>query len=133
MKKLINSFVVMLMSIATIIAQDVEGCKDHPLLTRMPDYYISECGQKYDRLDFINSTGKDIVLEGKLTNIMYKMNTESGRPEPSYFQILKNYSNAILNIGGKKIYENGDIGGLIDALIAKGIDKTRLHEINLNI
>jgi OmpA-OmpF porin, OOP family len=112
MKKLILSFAVMLLFITTIIAQDAEGCKDHPLLTRMPDFLISECEQNYNQLDFVNYNGmKDSVIEGNLTYISYKMNPESEKTEPTYLQIIKNYSNAILKIGGKKIYESVDVGG----------------------
>lgn len=99
------------MSIATIIAQDAENCNDHPLFNRMPDYFISECSQNFNSLDFLNAEGEDIVLEGNLTHIVYQMDTESGKPEPSYLQIIRNYGNAILKIGGKKIYENADGGG----------------------
>jgi OmpA-OmpF porin, OOP family len=111
MNKLIVLSAIILVSISNGFAQDAEGCKDHPLLTRMPEYYISECSQNYKQLDFVNSKGEDIVLEGNLTYIWYMMNLESGKPEPSYFQIIKNYSNAILKIGGTKIYENVDYGG----------------------
>jgi len=111
MKNKITLLVLMLIIITAGFAQDYEGCKDHPLLTRMPEYYITECAQNYNQLDFVNANGEDIVLEGNLTYIWYTMNTESGKTEPSYFQIIKNYSNAILKIGGKKIYENVDYGG----------------------
>jgi OmpA-OmpF porin, OOP family len=111
MKKSVISLLFMLVSITLTIAQDAEGCKDHPLFTRMPEYYITECKQNFDQIDFVNSAGEDIVLEGNLTYIAYSMNLESGKPEPSYLQIIRNYSNAVLKIGGTKIYENADVGG----------------------
>lgn len=111
MNKLIVLIAIMVMSFLKSFAQDTEGCKDHPLLTRMPDYFITECSQNYSQLDFLNAKGEDIVLEGNLTYMWYVMNLDSGKPEPSYFQIIKNYSNAILKIGGTKIYENVDYGG----------------------
>jgi OmpA-OmpF porin, OOP family len=100
----------MLYSISNGFAQDTEGCKDHPLLTRMPEYFISECSQNFNKLEFFHTKGESVMLEGNLTYIWYIMNTESGKPEPSYFQIIKNYSNAILKIGGKKIYEDSGLG-----------------------
>lgn len=106
MNRLIIYLAVMLTGLSTAIAQDAAGCKDHPLLTRMPGYFISECSQNYDKLDFLNTSGEDVVLEGTLTYIWYVFNTESGNSEPSYFQIIKNYANAILKTGGKKIYED---------------------------
>ena len=114
MKKLILFGLLLFTGLSFVKAQiptDAEGCKDHPLLTRMPDYFISECWQRFDQLDFVNATGEELKLEGNLTYIGYSMNAESGKPAPSNVQIIKNYSNAILKIGGKKIYENFDIGG----------------------
>jgi OmpA-OmpF porin, OOP family len=110
MKNLIILLEIMFICISTVFAQDAEGCKDHPLLTRMPEYYISECGQNYNQLEFFNAKGESVTLEGNLTYIWYIMNLESGKPEPSYFQIIKNYTNAIIKIGGKKIYEDGGLG-----------------------
>ena len=101
---------VLLICSAAGFAQDAEGCKDHPLFSRMPGYYISECTQNYNQLDFYNNKGEDVVLEGNLTYAWYIFNTESGQTEPSYFQIQKNYANAILKIGGKKIYEDKGLG-----------------------
>ncbi len=110
MKTLILSLAALFISITSGFAQDAEGCKDHPLLSRMPDYVISECTQNYSQLDFYNSTGGDEKYEGQLSYSWYIFNTESGHTEPSYFQIIKNYANAIIKIGGKKIYEDNNIG-----------------------
>jgi OmpA-OmpF porin, OOP family len=110
MNKLFILLVIMVCSILSAFAQDAEGCKDNPLLTRMPEYYISECSQNYNQLEFFNAEGESITLEGNLNYIWYIMNTESGKPEPSYFQIIKNYTNAIIKIGGKKIYEDSGLG-----------------------
>ena len=114
MKKLILFGLLLLAGLSFVKAQtptDAEGCKDHPLLTRLPDYFITECWQRFDQLDFVNSAGEERKLEGNLTFISYSMNAESVKPAPSNVQIIKNYSNAILKIGGKKVYENFDIGG----------------------
>ena len=110
MNRLILTIAFILTLIAAGFTQDAEGCKDHPLFSRMPDYYISECTQNYNQLDFYNSKGEDIKLEGNLTYSWYIFNQESGKPEPSYFQIVKNYANAIIRIGGKKIYEDNGLG-----------------------
>jgi len=110
MNKLILTFLGMMIGIATGFSQDAEGCKDHPLFSRMPGYYISECTQNYNQLDFYNSKGEDVKLEGTLTYAWYVFNLESGKTEPSYFQIIKNYANAITKIGGKKIYEENGLG-----------------------
>jgi OmpA-OmpF porin, OOP family len=110
MNKLILSITLIFITCKIGFAQDAEGCKDHPLLSRMPDYYISECTENYNQLDFFNSTGEGVQLEGNLTYIWYVFNGESGKKEPSYFQIVKNYANAILKAGGKKVWEDGGLG-----------------------
>lgn len=110
MNKLIFFFVIILFSFSKAIAQDAESCKDHPLLTRMPDYTISECAQNFDHIDFYNSKGEDVKIEGNLSYMWYVFNVESGNKEPSYLQIVKNYANAIIKIGGKKIYEDEGLG-----------------------
>lgn len=111
MKKLIFSFVLLLTTVNLGFAQeDAEGCKDHPLLTRMPGYYISECTHNYNQLDFYDSKGQEVKAEGTLTYAWYVFNLESGKTEPSCFQIIKNYANAIIKIGGKKVYEDNLLG-----------------------
>jgi OOP family OmpA-OmpF porin len=84
--------------------QDVKGCKDHPFLTRMPNFYIQDCETRdFDKMDFVNSEGEDMTVEGKYYYISYYIN--EGVQAPSDLQILRNFINAIQNIGGVKVYE----------------------------
>jgi OOP family OmpA-OmpF porin len=84
--------------------QDVKGCKDHPLLTRMSNFYIQDCETRdFDKMDFVNSEGEDMTVEGKYYYISYYIN--EGVQAPSDLQILRNFINAIQNIGGVKVYE----------------------------
>jgi OOP family OmpA-OmpF porin len=113
MKKLILSGLFMILTLSFASAQnpkDFEGCKDHPLLTRMSNYYISECSIKYDQVYFANTAGEEVIIEGNVSYFWYIFDTESGANEPSPFQILKNYANAIKAIGGKKVYEDATMG-----------------------
>jgi len=110
MNKLIFTIAFMLTGITAGFAQDAEGCTDHPLFSRMPGYANSECTNNFNQLDFYNSKGEDVKLEGNLSYSWYIFNQESGKTEPSYFQIVKNYANAILKTGGKKIYEENGLG-----------------------
>jgi OOP family OmpA-OmpF porin len=112
MKKLMFIAAMVFIGSIPLLAQDAEGCKDHPVLSRMPGYNISECTQNFNQLDFVNTKGEDVKLEGNLTHIWYVFNPESGKKEPSFFQIVKNYANAIVKIGGKKILEDGGLGCL---------------------
>jgi outer membrane protein OmpA-like peptidoglycan-associated protein len=89
-----------------IADEDAEGCQDHPLLTRMPDFYIQDCETKeFDQMDFVNKQGNDISVEGKKYYISHYIN-EDVQP-PSEIQILRNFENAIQRIGGTKIFEYG--------------------------
>ncbi len=100
-----------LLHLTSAAAQDTEGCKDHPLLSRMKDFHIDNCTENFNQVPFINSDGQEIMIEGNLTHISYLFNADSPNREPSTFQIVKNYSNAIAKIGGKKIYEDQVLGG----------------------
>ncbi|MBK9391319.1 MAG: OmpA family protein [Bacteroidetes bacterium] len=106
MKKIVISLTVMLMSITTIVAQDAEGCKEHPLLSsRMPNFYISDCSQKFDKLDYYDATGEIASKEGsELTIISYSFPDDVSLKVPSQLQIIRNYENAITKLGGKKIF-----------------------------
>jgi outer membrane protein OmpA-like peptidoglycan-associated protein len=89
------------LTVGVALAQtDVKGSKDHPLITRMPDYYIS----KYDVSEFggYDPTvigGKEVHWEGKVYSYGYSRK-EGGRPI-SMLQIVRNHETAIKQAGGK--------------------------------
>jgi OOP family OmpA-OmpF porin len=89
------------LTVAVALAQtDVQGSKDHPLVTRMPDYYIS----KYDVSEFAGFDptvidGKPVHWEGKKYSYGYSRK-EGGRPV-SMLQIVRNYQTAVKQVGGK--------------------------------
>lgn len=100
--------IVLLLAILTIIpyiseAQDTEGCKDHPLFTRFPNFYIDQCTSNYNELELKMKIGKTEIKEGNLTKIFYKF---AGDKEPSPLQIMKNYENAIIKNGGKLVFKS---------------------------
>lgn len=104
MKK-IKIFVFFLLAGCFIYSQeDTEGCKDHPLFTRMPNFYIYTCINKdYDKASFINEKEEEIEVEGKFYRAEYHI--KEGSNAPSSLQIKKNYENAIKKIGGKVSYD----------------------------
>ena len=84
--------------------EDAEGCKDHPMFTRMPNFYLTECRVKdFDKVDFINEKGEDIEVEGKVHWADYWI--KEGINAPSDLQILRNFANAIQKIGGMVVKE----------------------------
>jgi OOP family OmpA-OmpF porin len=86
--------------------QDEEGCKDHPMFTRMRDYYISGCSTKpFDRVEFTVGDDKTTYIEGKATVINYSSQREEGYA--SEVQIARNYTNAVRTLGGTTVYDWG--------------------------
>jgi outer membrane protein OmpA-like peptidoglycan-associated protein len=88
-------------------AQDDPGCTDHPLLSRMPNFYIDSCEKKdFDQYTFADSQGKEVSVEGTYHFIKYVM--KEGAKAPSELQIVRNYTNAIQKIGGMTVFETRD-------------------------
>lgn len=87
--------------------EDVEGCKDYPMFNRMPNTYITECLQNYNELEFQTGDETWLKKEGTLTHINYGYDYDKPGTPPSFFQIIKNYENAIAKFGGKKVYYSG--------------------------
>jgi OOP family OmpA-OmpF porin len=80
--------------------KDAAGCKDHPLLTRITDYWIQSCVVKqFDGYDFMSGPNKTTRVEGAFTNIRYQP-PASLTNKPSTLQLLRNVENAIKQIGG---------------------------------
>ncbi|MCX7913257.1 MAG: hypothetical protein N2511_01585 [Thermodesulfovibrionales bacterium] len=72
-------FIGMILSTHLTFAQtDRPGCKDHPLFTRMEEYYISDCEYKeFAAHEFIDPvTKKEVVVEGHYFYIIYDIKEE---------------------------------------------------------
>jgi OOP family OmpA-OmpF porin len=100
------AFAVLLFSGVALAAQetDEEGCKDHPLLSRMKGYKISYCESNFDAVEFTVGEDQTRTLEGRKTAINYDL-TE-GAAKPSELQILRNYINAVKAAGGTLVYQS---------------------------
>jgi OmpA-OmpF porin, OOP family len=126
MKRLLILLIGIVLSTVTagFAQQDVEGSADHPLVTRMPGFYIGE----YTTHDFESyesgyvETGKDHIWEGKYTNISYSL--KEGSREPSMTAIVRNYENAIKKIGGT-VMAKGD--RYLEAKVQKNGGTTYVH------
>lgn len=107
----------LLLASARAFAQDdAEGCKDHPLLSRMNGFVIESCSKNFNEADFQTGPAEAQTFEGNLTTLRYVSTEAIENKLPSEVQILRNYEMAITAKGGKKIYigedELGD-GGTI--------------------
>lgn len=100
-------FILLAVPFLSFAQEDIQGSKDHPLLTRMPDFYISDYEYKeFDTADFKDNKGEDINVEGHIYDIFYEI--KEGKKAPGKLQVLRNYENAIEKIGGSTVYERGE-------------------------
>ena len=95
---------ILLISFLTVgiaLAQtDVPGSKDHPLVTRMPDYYISQYNvSEFAGFDPTVIGGNEVHWEGKVYS--YDYSRKEGGRLISMLQIVRNYETAIKRAGGK--------------------------------
>jgi OmpA-OmpF porin, OOP family len=85
--------------------QDIKGSKDHPLLTRMPDFHIT--GYKdteFDSYKFLIQNKTPEVIEGHKYYLQYNLNT--GASEPGELKIRRNVQDALKKIGGKVVFDD---------------------------
>jgi outer membrane protein OmpA-like peptidoglycan-associated protein len=102
MKRTICILLSILFLTLPIIAQqkDDPDCKDHPLLTRMPNYWIHSCVQKeFDAYTFNSGQGRAVQVEGQYWIIKYYPQATL-KSKPSELQILRNFENAVTKLGG---------------------------------
>jgi len=93
-------FVSFLTTGVALAQTDIQGSKDHPLITRMPGYYITEYNvSEFGGFDPTVIGGTDVHWEGKVYSYGYSRE-EGGRPI-SMLQIVRNYETAIKQAGGK--------------------------------
>ena len=90
---------VLICSSIALAQNDIGGSKDHPMFTRMKDFYIASYEAKeFDSQNFTDSKGKDITVEGKTYFIEYSM--KDGAREIAPIQIIRNFETAVKNAGG---------------------------------
>jgi outer membrane protein OmpA-like peptidoglycan-associated protein len=87
--------------------EDVDGARDHPLLTRYPASFITEYTKNYNATEYqVGARGaaaKVETVEGDTTTLRYFY--ESPEKQPSPLQLMRNYQNAVKQIGGAVVYE----------------------------
>jgi OOP family OmpA-OmpF porin len=123
---------VLIMSLLLIsgpaAAQDKEGCKDHPLFSRMPNFQIYDCKSvEFDAVDFAKpglkqwdtSKADDYQsVEGRIFSVSYKL--KDGAPPSSALQIVRNFQNAAKAAGGIVL---GDFASPFAAGLKENIQK----------
>jgi OOP family OmpA-OmpF porin len=111
MKTMKTSIVVLFMATAVfflagacLAQEDAENCKDHPMFSRMKNYYITYCESNFDAVEFYLNDEQTKTVEGQKTVINYTLQDEA--TPPSDLQILRNYSNAAKSLGGTVVYQS---------------------------
>jgi OmpA-OmpF porin, OOP family len=96
------SLLLLMSAFGTIQAQETEF-KDTPYFTGMPNFIIYDAEDiEFDSYNFFN--GKNCTtVEGKKFKRLYTLKEDAQKS--SSIQIIRNYTNALRNMGGTVIYE----------------------------
>ena len=93
---------ILCLSVPCAVADQVDaaGCKDHAMFTRMPGFWIHSCDQKEFGAHVFNlGNGKTESVEGRYTDLRYYPQA-TATSKPSDLQILRNFENAVKQLGG---------------------------------
>lgn len=96
-----------LVAVVVAMAADTDkpGSKDHPLLSRMPDFFISEYKvTDFDSYKFIGADKQKVVVEGRKLFIEYKLKKDAA--VPGELKIRRNIQEALTKIGGKVLFDD---------------------------
>jgi len=90
---------------ALAVDQDIIGSKDHPLLSRMPNFYISGFDEiEFGSHKFIGQDKKPVVVEGHKYYTTYHLN--QGAAEPGELKIRRNIQDALKKVGGTVLFDD---------------------------
>jgi len=99
----LGSIVLLFSGLCPAQEPDAEGCKDHPMLSRLKNFYIGSCESNFDAAEFYVTESETVTVEGQKTRIEYYL--QEGAASPSYLQIRRNFSNAVKSLGGSVLYD----------------------------
>ncbi|MFB3904807.1 MAG: OmpA family protein [Acidobacteriota bacterium] len=112
MRRVVTSVLCLMLSVPLFAQEqeaDSDGSKDHPMLSRMPGYYISVYNeQEFGTHDFFKDAAQDQTqtVEGHYWYIEYNKRESAKSIGP--LQIIRNYVNALTRQGAVKICEQVD-------------------------
>ncbi len=106
MSVIFSLFVMMLNSgIAGAAETDVKDGKDHPLISRMPGFYISGYSTvELGNSKFIDQAKKQVTIEGKKTYIEYRL--MSNAAAPGELKIRRSIQENTKGVGGNLIFDD---------------------------
>lgn len=98
--KIIITVLTLFIFCSLTFSQDVAGSKDHPMFNRISGFSITEYNvEEFGTHTFTLDGESENIVEGILTTIHYECDCEEAP-----LKIVRNFTNAIKNIGGQ-IYE----------------------------
>jgi len=100
--RIVVAVLAVLVSSGSGLAQeDRDGCRDHPLLTRLDGFYLDGCkDEAFASYAFTTEKGK-MPVEGHFISLSYRRPNTA--PEMSGLEMIRNYTNAVEAIGGEVI------------------------------
>lgn len=106
-------------TVPALAQEDKEGCRDHPLFTRLSGYYLRHCEEKeFDAYEFYDPATKEkVTVEGR-TYVYHYYVKEELKGKKTQIQVARNYTNAITRIGGS-FYDKGR-SSRVDMKVVKG-------------
>lgn len=87
--------------------EEKSNCKDYSMLSGMPKFDISDCRKNYKDFEVKLSEEESKTIEGTNFFHRYTFNDENAQG-PSWFQVFKNYENAIKKLGGSTLFNDND-------------------------
>ena len=103
---LLMTLLICLLSSNLYAAQkDAADCKDHPLLPRLPGYFIAGCAESDANFDFETVPGKTpetIHVEGSSLAVSFSTQPEL-KSKPGRAQILSSFEKAVKKNGGGRV------------------------------
>jgi OmpA-OmpF porin, OOP family len=125
---------VVLGSISLVSADnDFEGSRDHPLITRMPGFYISDFEvEEFGAYEPTVIGGAAVLWEGKKHTIRYRLR-DNATPV-SMLQISRNYASAVKSAGGvvlgadeRRVAAEIRKGGALTGVYVEAFNEGRLY------
>lgn len=111
---------MLVLAMPTVFANSDEG-KSVPYFSRMPKYYVTDNKDRdFDEFRFLTAGGLKAV-EGKKYQADYYIRDNATAASP--LQIIRNYENAVLTMGGTKLFDGEDenrVGRVATFKVVKG-------------
>jgi OmpA-OmpF porin, OOP family len=110
---------VAFLAAAAAHAADAEGCKDHPLVSRVPGYDLTECPSvDFDEKEFNTKKGP-VRVGGRTTTLTYRLGSGPAR---SMAFVTKNYAAALQKSGFSPELQNPGGAEIVFSLKKSGTE-----------